>query len=70
MTVISKKKTICRDALNIFINFVVVFFQIKNMNKLLIVLVGMIAAANAVSFFDLVKEEWHVFKVKTRTVNQ
>lgn len=36
-----------------------------NMNKLLIVLFGLVAAANAVSFFDLVKEEWNAFKVRT-----
>lgn len=34
------------------------------MNKLLVVLiVGMVATANAISFIELVKEEWHAFKV-------
>lgn len=33
------------------------------MNKLLIVFLGLIAAASAVSLLDLVKEEWHAFKV-------
>lgn len=37
-------------------------FQIDNM-KVLLVLVGVIAAASAVSFFDLVHEEWELFKV-------
>jgi len=34
------------------------------MNKLLVVLFGLVAAANAVSFFDVVKEEWHAFKLE------
>lgn len=33
--------------------------------KVLIVLVGVIAAASAVSFFELVHEEWKSFKVRT-----
>jgi len=32
------------------------------MSKLLVVFIGLLAAAHAVSFFDLVKEEWHAFK--------
>lgn len=32
------------------------------MNKLLVVFIGLLAAAHAVSFFDLVKEEWHAYK--------
>jgi hypothetical protein len=31
--------------------------------KVLLVLAALLAAANAVSFFDLVKEEWNSFKV-------
>lgn len=34
------------------------------MNKLMIVFIGLLAAAQAVSFFDLVKEEWHAFKAE------
>jgi len=34
------------------------------MTKLLVVFLGLFAAANAVSFFDLVKEEWHAFKLE------
>jgi len=34
------------------------------MNKFLVVFVGLIVAANAVSFYDLVKEEWHAFKLE------
>lgn len=33
------------------------------MNKLLVVFFALLAAAHAISFFDLVKEEWHSFKV-------
>lgn len=33
------------------------------MNKLLIVFLGLFAAAQAVSFFELVKEEWNAYKV-------
>jgi hypothetical protein len=33
------------------------------MNKLLVVFFALFAAAQAVSFFDLVKEEWHAYKV-------
>lgn len=33
------------------------------MNNFLVVFVGLLAAANAISFFDVVKEEWHTFKV-------
>lgn len=36
------------------------------MNKLLIVFLGLFAAAQAVSFFDLVREEWRAFKVRTK----
>lgn len=35
-----------------------------NMNKLLVVLFGLVAASHAVSFYDLVKEEWNAFKVR------
>lgn len=35
------------------------------MNKFLVVFVGMLAAANAISFFDVVREEWQTFKVST-----
>lgn len=31
--------------------------------RALVVLVGLIAVASAVSFVDIVKEEWHTFKV-------
>jgi cathepsin L len=34
------------------------------MNKLLMVFVALFAAAHAVSFFDLVKEEWHAYKLE------
>lgn len=37
------------------------------MNKLFVVFVGLIVAANAVSFFDVVKEEWHAFKVRMKS---
>lgn len=30
------------------------------------VLIGVLAAASAVSFFDVVKEEWHAFKVRIK----
>lgn len=43
-------------------NFFLSFLQIDNM-KVLLVLVGVIAAASAVSFFELVHEEWKSFKV-------
>lgn len=33
------------------------------MNKFLVVFVGMLAAAHAISFFDVVKEEWNAYKV-------
>lgn len=33
------------------------------MNKFLVVFVAMFAAANAISFFDVVKEEWNAYKV-------
>lgn len=36
--------------------------------KVLIVLVGVIAAASAVSFFELVHEEWKSFKVSQFTI--
>lgn len=28
------------------------------------VLIGVLATASAISFFDVVKEEWHAFKVR------
>lgn len=31
--------------------------------KIFIVLFAIVAAASAISFFDVVKEEWHSFKV-------
>lgn len=40
------------------------------MTKLLVVFLGMLAAANAISFFDLVKEEWHAFKVSAIIIEQ
>lgn len=46
-------------------------FHLQNrniMNKFLVVFVGLIVAANAVSFFDVVKEEWHAYKVRTEFI--
>lgn len=34
------------------------------MNKFLVVFIGMLAAANAISFFDVVKEEWSAYKLE------
>lgn len=36
--------------------------------KILIVLFAVVAAASAISFFDVVKEEWHAFKVNIQFV--
>lgn len=47
-------------------NSFLIYSSENAMNKLLVVLFGLVAAANAVSFFDLVKEEWHAFKVRSR----
>lgn len=33
------------------------------MNTFLVVFVGLLAAANALSFFDVVREDWKAFKV-------
>lgn len=33
------------------------------MSKLIIVFLGLLAAANAISFVELIKEEWNAFKV-------
>lgn len=35
------------------------------MNRFLVVIVGLIAVANAVPVFELVEEEWQTFKVRT-----
>lgn len=36
------------------------------MNTFLMVFVGLLAAANALSFFDVVREDWKAFKVNTK----
>lgn len=33
--------------------------------KVLVLILAFVAAANALSFFDVIKEEWHAFKVRT-----
>lgn len=48
------------------INFSFVFFSFSNFflqMKILIVIFAVLAAANAVSFLELIKEEWNSFKV-------
>lgn len=51
---------------NIFFNLLTSFFFLNFrhiMNKLFIVFLGLFAVANAFSILELVKEEWHAFKV-------
>lgn len=36
------------------------------MKQFVVVFVGLLAAVNAVSFFDVVREEWHAFKVRLK----
>ena len=50
-------------SLNIFF-IVVVIFRSRLEMRAVFVLLGLIAAVNAVSFTDVIKEEWKAFKVR------
>lgn len=59
------------NAIYVFVSFFPSFLFIfrklnRNMKQFVVVFVGLLAAVNAVSFFDVVREEWHAFKVRLK----